>query len=499
MSVIQIPSKNIFSIDNQKVVDNQIDKIEVSAKEPTIVNDTQNIYNKTIEGAFVDGATQKGEAVANGADIGAYPIYEHVNVAYIEATPIYITKTIIVPKRIENMSVIKVLTGEDKNGFANIKYTIRGNIGRGTSQGDVTVLKGSDFGINKVILSEVTVQKPTDVIVTDYGTVYSLSKTETDIEYTSEYKVKVNLAETDMTVTATFSLKDDTNVLTTTAIPTSDGKNFEISLNILCGLKINKLKGNFSRLRPDYNYGFNVPLTGEYEEYIPTQVDISFYGDVIKLDLQDKTVKISDGSNVFSFDGNELMQTTTTFPQEESITRVVSGRASTHAYGDYYVASGIVSIGKGEVADLQFDTGANRKTIRYDSDTGYIYWDIYSLTPDILVSGTITCTLLTPITMQEFYRQVITQYQDGKEIATIRCSIDDYYDENGEKVIDIKSGRMTFHQYDKVIPYVFGADGKDRPMSQYKDGSPKVFQVLSTRPFGDGAVWQELVLVESKQ
>ena len=55
---------------------------------------------------------------------------------------------------------------------------------------------------------------------------------------------------------------------------------------------------------------------------------------------------------------------------------------------------------------------------------------------------------------------------------------------------------MCFNEYDQVIPMVFGADGKDKPMSLYLDGTPKVFAVLGTKMYYDGAVWQELSLQE---
>jgi hypothetical protein len=94
---------------------------------------------------------------------------------------------------------------------------------------------------------------------------------------------------------------------------------------------------------------------------------------------------------------------------------------------------------------------------------------------------------------------ISSQYALGKETATIRCSIGDYYDYNsGDKIISVdnSTGKMSFTMYDQVIPMVYGADGKDRPMSLYQDGTPKVFQVLGSKIFYDGAVWQELSLQE---
>ena len=99
--------------------------------------------------------------------------------------------------------------------------------------------------------------------------------------------------------------------------------------------------------------------------------------------------------------------------------------------------------------------------------------------------------------IQNKYAQTQNSYKHGKETATIRCSISDYYD-NGEKsiAIDNSTGKMSFDIGDQVIPMVYGADGKDRPMSTYKDGSSKVFEVLGVKKFYDGAVWQELSLQE---
>lgn len=81
-----------------------------------------------------------------------------------------------------------------------------------------------------------------------------------------------------------------------------------------------------------------------------------------------------------------------------------------------------------------------------------------------------------------------TKYENGKENATILCSI-----------FDIEEGKMAFSIGDQVIPMVFGADGRDRPMSRYNDGSPKVFNVVGRKMIYDGAVWQELTLQEKTQ
>jgi hypothetical protein len=96
------------------------------------------------------------------------------------------------------------------------------------------------------------------------------------------------------------------------------------------------------------------------------------------------------------------------------------------------------------------------------------------------------------------FAKTLNHYSNGKETATLLCSISDYYDEKGNKVISIdnSTGKMCFRMYDIVEPYVCGANGQDKPLSRNKNGNPKQFQVLGVKPIYDGAVWQELTLQE---
>lgn len=61
------------------------------------------------------------------------------------------------------------------------------------------------------------------------------------------------------------------------------------------------------------------------------------------------------------------------------------------------------------------------------------------------------------------------------------------------------SGKIHYEIGDIVIPMVYGANGVDKPMSKYADGTPKQFQVQGVRIYYDGAVWQELTLQEFSQ
>jgi hypothetical protein len=95
------------------------------------------------------------------------------------------------------------------------------------------------------------------------------------------------------------------------------------------------------------------------------------------------------------------------------------------------------------------------------------------------------------------YSHTLMAYSKGKETAKIRCSIGEYYDEGNNIVISTKNPtRMIFSHYDRVVPMVRKSHGTDEPLSLTAEGKAKVFEVVGVRIFYDGAVWQELTLVE---
>lgn len=99
--------------------------------------------------------------------------------------------------------------------------------------------------------------------------------------------------------------------------------------------------------------------------------------------------------------------------------------------------------------------------------------------------------------IETMYGETRNQYRNGKETAVIRCSIGNYYDDFGEKVISIDEDSlpMTFSIGDIVRPMIYSVGGVDKPMSLY-NGEAKTFCVVGRKPYYNGAVWQELTLQE---
>lgn len=508
MSVIQIPSKNIFSIDNPKVLDNQIDKIEVGAKEPSIVTEIANIYNTSI--SATDFNTRNPQENGN-AECTIVPYYDtagqfHAGLngdwAYLNVEPYYKNVTIRIPAQQENSVILDILTGLDKNDNANIQYTIYGDKITAQQNGSLYLIAlNTSSGYYQI-----------DNYGFRFGSVTGKAVAENEILDLSAYKEPISYTYNPTPqgsivkpVTVEVSISDIGNIETQEFDKTNNV--YIATFTIFCGLRMRNIGGQaylaegrvITGYSPHTTYEYEIPCSGTYEEYLPKEIRMSFEGKSMSLRLSDKTIKIGDGNGIIYFDGNELMQNTLEITH---ISKRINGTTGEFVLDGFYPVSGDVFVGLGEemrnLAITKTATGINNR-VEYNKSTGYVSWTVYGTSPNTPIIAVITGDLVVGNPLADRYAKIIDQYKDGKEIATIRCSIDDYYDENGQKVIDIKNGKMLFHQYDKVIPYVYGANGEDRPMSQYKDGKPKVFEVLSTRPFGDGAVWQELVLVESKQ
>lgn len=174
----------------------------------------------------------------------------------------------------------------------------------------------------------------------------------------------------------------------------------------------------------------------------------------------------------------------------------------------YYV---IISDSSGNNPRIQFGYFRNKLSL-------YIVSEYYSIETNNLQLGTnpkynidsnellqTTTTINSKKLSQYIYEQIKNEWSNGKETATLKCSIGEYYDENDNLVISTKNDDsskdlpMLFNIGDLVIPYKPVADNKIVPMSLYKDGTPKVFKITQVRPYFDGACWQEITIQEVKK
>lgn len=151
--------------------------------------------------------------------------------------------------------------------------------------------------------------------------------------------------------------------------------------------------------------------------------------------------------------------------------------------------------------------GQSSKTKLYSMDNKVV--SDYSLETNELTSTDIgvattsdeQTTITSPIG-KLLCEKIASEYKNGRETATIKCSVGNFYGDEyeNEKTIDIDNAE-TASVGDTVVPYVrTGRKGGwqyDAPLSSDGYGNAKSFDVIGVEHVFDGAIWQVLTLIES--
>jgi hypothetical protein len=493
MAII-IPSKNIYgSPQNPKVRDNVIERIEIGAVEVVPDNDYETpVYNEKnavissnlILQSNVDEKLQLNSFTASGGGsnksghvVGAYVLYDaKKNYDFI----VYIRKTS------NNHYISKLLLGKDKDGNPNIKYSVYGKLVQGDASTNVSLTWDAGGKASG------TVDKNNITYTQTYVSTEQLLDFPQEIEATGDSTTFLENAVAKVELTDTGTAKDTTQFTEETI----DGvEYYKLSFSLMSSIRTTQLSCEeyISLGQPT-----SITLSGRYVVYEPTEVEITVYGNTIGIDLKDKTVYIpktdKTSKKVFSVEGNELMQDYSTIIEKKYSQFVKADIYDLDGDG-YYNASATFTV-DGDIVKVE-DNSFNQVNVRISGRTA-------TLTAKTSISGGKVRFVGTiwyksgQTSFQERFEKTLNAYQNGKETATIRCSISDYYDGDQKVIaIDNSTAKMSFVEGDQVIPMVYGANGKDFPMSLNKDGSPKVFSVLGTKKYYNGAVWQELYLQEA--
>ena len=389
---IKIPSSSIYSIENKKIINNIIKKVEVNATEVKPLNE----FDKIVYGENVDVKDDTFYVKPSPEDYHFTPtsssgnLYDYSYV-YFRNEYNYYEKTIYIPKKQKN-SVIEEI--------GKIEYSVYGRKHVGTNSAYLTPTKNSSGDI-LVSRGEITTTIDSAELQTfDFPEMPEIVSVTNDLSF------------------VTVSVEGIKNESTYTI--TSDTEGFYIHFKILTKYGKSVLK---KAARFNFDTNTNIQISGEYVYYEPLQIKLSVYGNTYGIELGEVNLYFgnADEKSSFSIENNELLQTTNYYKLE---------------YGSVPL-------------------------IDYNAE------------------------------------KIIEQYKKGKQTATVLCSIKDYYDESGNKAIDTsKSGNMMFKEFDEVIPYVLSSTGQDKPISLDISGNPKVFVVVGVKPYYDGAVWQELYLLE---
>lgn len=99
----------------------------------------------------------------------------------------------------------------------------------------------------------------------------------------------------------------------------------------------------------------------------------------------------------------------------------------------------------------------------------------------------------------KFVAEVFDRYKNGKETATLLCSVGKYYDLEGNLVVDAENEDSSIapllKKYDIVVPYVMTSRG-EAPLSTDASGNPKQFQIIGVNISYNGIPRQEIVIQE---
>lgn len=556
MAII-IPSKNIYSrnhnaISNKKIGSISITSVDASAEEKT--TDAISFEDIDITGILESAGSESSERHT----LKTVYLDDNENEYWVVDAFCAVQKEKRADlSKIENKKRVSLFKD---NGILNvekgeIKVSVTGTIITkqltGERYGWINPLKKTvDFKNNKIFAEVVEGTTETDVSTWSFDE-RSISFTASKIKSTNS--TATNLAEISVTTDTIFLDDDDIEV---SEINGYDAYAYIPRGNVLCGFQLIKLahipeKPDLTAFANNTEISRIFSYTGVSIEYIPRTITVSVGNcELYKKTLQDVTTVIGDETkreNAFNIERNELVQRGSSYNYSEKTTQnikiTVQKKVYESSYNWNYTLGGKTYNGEARYyspsSDLQgkekytlelkdFDISAWNMEIpsscdvemteaytfkKYDVPIGIygttLYFDLgynrpISNTASYYPPTTLTTSIDVSVTESVYsedainylYGETLERYKNGKETAVIKCSISDYYDENGDIKISKSGDKMSFDIYDEVIPYAFNDMGIDAPISTREDGESKIFQVVGIKFIYDGAVWQELTLQE---
>lgn len=164
---------------------------------------------------------------------------------------------------------------------------------------------------------------------------------------------------------------------------------------------------------------------------------------------------------------------------------------------DTYILTDLVSI------EGQYFEAIDETTAVYD-DSIVAAQNILKLPSNELVQGDNTygykADAVNAVNYSDkFVAEVFDRYKNGKETATLLCSVGKYYDLEGNLVVDAENADSRIppllKKYDIVVPYVMTSRG-EAPLSTDASGNPKQFQIIGVNISYNGIPRQEIVIQE---
>lgn len=513
---INIPSRDIYQpIENQKVIDNQIDRIEVQSKE--VVPDNhygESIYSENFPLNEKTETFEKQHSTPFTAlQAGGGSMRYGISIAGVHCNAKYHNiPQLLIPKVFNNHKITKIDLTED--GFADIKYDVRfdafyylhgtsykpstGKIDFEQTQQEGSLIKEKKDLLNfndSSIDYEQDAKEISDWLSSSITAKVSVFA-KNSISYNEENK-SLQL-KADFRADSNGNFVPDPTEEIVVYIPIfscdkdieQDEKYYKINnIKILAGIEaiINSNISDFEK--PASQITGVLPIEGmRIKTVLKGYIGISLFGNTIGIDLVEKRMFIGYGKQVYDYDGNELIQSTN-FPKiTDKYNSIIdlwgNGKEiSTFkcAIDNYYTDKDVVS----EITvNIQ---GAIGKDILVQSETPLNVGDI-------LVYNNIKLEVLDILAGIDYLCSTPTLEIAGAGIENVLLY--------QKRMIISKEGKnnlpMIFSIGDIVVPYLFGANEQEKPISIDTAGNPKKFEVKGVKMIYDGAIWQELSLREFK-
>lgn len=477
---IVIPSKHIYNKSFDPVVDNNITQIEVKGKKYNIITDYRTIVSnedrnaQNIAKSQIVTDTDCRFPQVSGDNYYIAALYGSFQIGYLANV------TIEIPKEKDNERITYVYDKKTIDGYNNIGYTVNYTAKSYNISANATLkIKQSDKSVS---IQSLTLGNRSSEIDTNASGIIS---DDNPVEY-KETATFVYSYPKQLTLETICSIPNESTIPTASII--DNGDSYNVTLKILTYKNQYYLSYGSSYNNADYEHDQILPVTmsGKGVEFIPNTVDITIYGDVIKLDIMEIVEKIGNGNNVFSFDGNELIQTTNT-PSIETRYQGVANKwkngkqtaVITCPIADYYDNDKIAI----SIAQLQFK--CTNKVVIVGRGTYYEFEQksvIKFKIDDIIEFDNGASITITNVNNDGIIAGQLNKNSPGLSVGNIY-------------IVTNRKIPMIFQKDDIVIPYTYTNKG-DKPLSYNKDFTPKQFKVIGTKISKRQGGMQELTLQE---
>ncbi|MBR2388218.1 MAG: hypothetical protein IKB02_05560 [Clostridia bacterium] len=478
---ILIPSKNIYNIsENNKVLDNKITKVSL---ENYLVYPSDQHSSPVLRNTILSPQTSVTETNSINHDwerVQASNVAYYYACAYQQDSAGYYVGTIEMPQQV-------------KNGYVEKLYR---------EEGDIVELKYYGDRTTQVITSQVYMPSSGENFNKD-----AQLSTIVAGEQTIEENILLEIPDMPITTIEEIGMSELSQVLrasvqgvTNTSYANARIENGMVVVNFkaLTRFTTDSMKGNDAVNTSDYP---RIPMTGTRTTYSVKEIQLIVYGNTIQVDLETNTVVYGDNSQKnITLSSNELIQNGSKFLEGSLTQHLAQSILSDYKNGK---ETAVIKCSIGEYYDDIGDLRLSTKQTKFEISEGDITYDTDDATCiefkitrdqvfpfDILIDYTVDTwniserrTALIP----KFSLSVTETLDVGNESIPEDC-VDRVYTQD--------TIPMAFVEGDVVIPYIMGANGYNEPISAYNNGEAKLFKVVGTNIYYDGAVWQELTLQE---